>query len=171
MRRKVALPRVGFEPTRKRFLRPPPLPLGYRGRIHSALSRTRTCNNVTLNHAPLPDWATRATRPWTPEGFEPSFPGCRPGVLPLDDGPFDSLLLAQGGPMHSCRGKGSNLQPRPSESRALIRLSYRNQLHGSGRSRTCTNLILSQAPLPIGLLNRSTRFLCTGRESNPRVSA
>ena len=25
------LPRVGFEPTHKRFLRPPPLPLGYRG--------------------------------------------------------------------------------------------------------------------------------------------
>ena len=26
-----SMPRVGFEPTHKRFLRPPPLPLGYRG--------------------------------------------------------------------------------------------------------------------------------------------
>jgi hypothetical protein len=55
------MPRVGFEPTHKRFLRPPPLPLGYRdpstalraGRI-SAPGRTRTCNNVILDHAPLP---------------------------------------------------------------------------------------------------------------------
>lgn len=30
---------------------------------HSALSRIRTCNNVTLDHAPLPSWAIRASRP------------------------------------------------------------------------------------------------------------
>jgi hypothetical protein len=35
----------------------------------------------------------------------------------------------------------------------LFRLSYRNHIHGSGRTRTCTDLILSQAPLPFGLLN------------------
>jgi hypothetical protein len=28
--------------------------------LASALSRIRTCNNVTLDHAPLPNWATRA---------------------------------------------------------------------------------------------------------------
>src|SRR4051812_13638119 len=84
------MPWVGVEPTRKRFLRPPPLPLGYHG--SSALSRSRTCNNVTLDHAPLPSWAIRAnvvhpTKPVEPEGVEPSFPGCKPGVFPLDDGP------------------------------------------------------------------------------------
>jgi hypothetical protein len=73
----------------------------------------------------------------------------------------------------SRRGKGSNLQPRPSESRALVRLSYRNFFYGPGRIRTCTNLILSQAPLPIGLLNRLLSTFpsllsdqCTGQESN-----
>lgn len=35
---------------------------------------------------------------WTPEGIEPSFPGCRPGVFPLDDGPFDSLCSLRAGP-------------------------------------------------------------------------
>lgn len=53
---------------------------------------------------------------WTPEGIEPSFPGCKPGVFPLDDGPI----------FNSCCGKDSNLQPWPSEGRALFRLSYRN---------------------------------------------
>src|SRR3954447_23273113 len=58
----------------------------------NALSRSRTCNNVTLDHAPLPSWAIRAnvvnpTKTVEPEGVEPSFPGCKPGVLPLDDGP------------------------------------------------------------------------------------
>jgi hypothetical protein len=31
------VPRVGVEPTRKRFLRPPPLPLGYRGWTNAML--------------------------------------------------------------------------------------------------------------------------------------
>src|SRR5579871_425955 len=56
---------------------------------------------------------------WTPEGIEPSFTGCKPGVFPLDDGPM----------FHSRCGKDSNLLPRPSEGRALIRLSYRNLCH------------------------------------------
>ena len=30
--------------------------------IQNAPGRTRTCNNVTLDHAPLPDWATEASR-------------------------------------------------------------------------------------------------------------
>ena len=51
---------------------------------------------------------------WMPEGIEPSSPGCKPGVFPLDDGPVV---------IQRC-GKGSNLQPRPSEGRALVRLSY-----------------------------------------------
>ena len=89
------MPRVGVEPTHKRFLRPPPLPLGYRGLSNdgaNALSRIRTCTAVLLGHGPLPNWATRALEAseifrWTPVGVEPTFPGCRPGVLPLDDGP------------------------------------------------------------------------------------
>jgi hypothetical protein len=35
---------------------------------------------------------------WTPEGIEPSFPGCRPGVFPLDDAPVRLASLAHGGP-------------------------------------------------------------------------
>jgi hypothetical protein len=36
--------------------------------------------------------------------------------------------------------------------------------NGSGRIRTRTNLILSQAPLPIGLLNRKPRWGWSGRK-------
>src|SRR5947208_14491581 len=51
---------------------------------------------------------------WMPEEVEPSSPGCRPGVFPLDDGP------------NKCCEKDSNLQPRPSEGRARpIELSQR----------------------------------------------
>ncbi len=135
------MPQAGFEPARGRLLRPLPLPLGYCG--PHALSRIRTCINVALDHAPLP--VGLPERQWTPEGFEPSSPGCKPGVLPI------------GRRAHVvCRGKGSNLQPRPSEGRALVRLSYRNVLSFSGpsRIRTCTCLVLGQVPLPVGLLDR-----------------
>jgi hypothetical protein len=106
----------------------------------SAPGRIRTCNNVTLIHAPLPFGPPKLkVSQWTPEGFEPSCPGCKPGVLPLDDGPS------------ICED-------------------------GSDRIRTCTNLILSQAPLPVGLLNRSFvaglfAHSCTGPDSNPHLSA
>ena len=52
------MPQAGFEPAPARFLRPPPLPLGYCG--FSALSRIRTCNTGILSPRPLPAWATRA---------------------------------------------------------------------------------------------------------------
>ena len=65
-----SMPRVGFEPTRERFLRPPPLPLGHRSTLltGNALSRVRTCNNVTLNHAPLPGLGYQSVRPTVDAG-------------------------------------------------------------------------------------------------------
>ena len=66
------------------------------------------------------NWATEAScRPedWIPEGLEPSSPGCKPGVLPLDDGPVCSFFRAFRS-RQRC-GKDLNLHPRPSEGRAL----------------------------------------------------
>lgn len=115
------MPQAGFEPALLRFLRPPPLPLGYCG--HSiadrqsaianscnALGRIRTCTSResqsrTLSEIGLPE------PHWSPEGIEPSSPGCKPSMSQLDHttAPF----------LSPCCGKGSNLQPRPSEGRAL----------------------------------------------------
>ena len=177
------MPQAGFEPAPARFLRPPPLPLGYCGPLHfsfvsasylrglrvSAHSRDTKATKGRRTHeanfsqcsaqdsnlqlrGPRPrasaGWATRASpafrgfahRQWTPEGVEPSFPGCRPGVFPLDDGP---KLFTR------CE-KDSNLQPRPSEGRArpnravatfsfrLPTSDFRLSSHGPGRIRTCT---------------------------------
>lgn len=84
------MPQAGVEPAPARFLRPPPLPIGLLRPLPHALSRTRTCIYVTLDHAPLPVWATRASThlaqtcdSMESEGIEPSSPGCRPGVLPV----------------------------------------------------------------------------------------
>src|SRR5260221_14269147 len=98
------MPRVGFEPTRKRFLRPPPLPLGYRGSLFCSCATARQCSeqDSNLQHRAS---RTRASTglgyqsvcvspQWTPVGVEPTFPGCRPGVLPLDDGPVFSCSVA-----------------------------------------------------------------------------
>jgi len=84
--------------------------------LRNALSRTRTCNNVTLDHAPLPNWAIRASHM--------DAGGSRTLISWLQ---ARSLTVRRRARL-SCCGKGSNLQPRPSESRALIRLSYRNKL-------------------------------------------
>ena len=86
----------------------------------STLGRIRTCNNGHLGPAPLPVGLPErvARSQWMPEGLEPSFPGCKPGVFPVRR---RTHVVAQ-----RC-GKGSNLQPRPSEGRALFRLSYRNE--------------------------------------------
>ena len=55
------MPQAGVEPATARFLRPPPLPLGYCGSpanrhrfTVSALSRSRTCTDADLGRAPLP---------------------------------------------------------------------------------------------------------------------
>src|SRR5689334_20247781 len=61
----------------------------------SALSRIRTCNNGILGPAPLPVLGYQSIK-WTPEGIEPSFPGCKPGVFPLDDGPIVFFMLREG---------------------------------------------------------------------------
>src|SRR5206468_996894 len=60
---------------------------------------------------------------WTPEGVEPSFPGCRPGVFPLDDGPV-SLRTAGCGHIAG-RDRTFSLGLRRA---VLFRLSYRNAL-------------------------------------------
>ena len=95
----------------------------------SALSRGRTCNNVFLRHAPLPvGLPEHRTRQSMDAG------GNRTLI---------SWVQTRGLPVrrraHELRcqrcGKGSNLQPRPSEGRALIRLSYRNDFRARGGKR------------------------------------
>ncbi len=142
------------------------LPTPFQPKGLRAPGRIRTCTNLILSQAPQPLGYRSDLRSWTTEGIEPSFPGCRPGVFPLDDGPFRLAALAQGGPFDSrslahgrrlalCRGKESNLHPRPSESRALVLLSYRNQSYANHRASCCP---LSIAP-------------CTGQDSNLHFSA
>jgi hypothetical protein len=65
---------------------------------------------------------------WTAEGIEPSFPGCRPGVFPLDDAPFSFHIAG--------RARTFTLGLRRA---ALFRLSYRNTLHNMW-SRQDSNL-------------------------------
>jgi hypothetical protein len=149
--RTPCMPQAGFEPAPARFLRPPPLPLGYCGprcseqdsNLHLRDSRSRASTN----------WAIRATgrrRDSNPHRLGASQGSCR-----LDDGP-----------VLSCRGKGSNLQPRPSEGRALVRLSYRNAKHFSGpsRIRTCTWPLLRRLPLPLGYWT-VLQFTCSIRRA------
>ena len=93
----------------------------------SAPSRIRTCNTGHLGPAPLPvglperrhSRARRVSgaRQWMPEGVEPSSPGCKPSVFPLDDGPVLSFSAAG-------RDRTFNLGLR--RAALWIRLSYRN---------------------------------------------
>jgi hypothetical protein len=88
---------------------------------------------------------------WIPEGLEPSFPGCKPGVLPLDDGPFTaagrartfSLGLRRAAlfPL-SYRSRGT----RPDAPKGSL---SRPRFHSDpGRIRTCNTPDLSRRPLP-----------------------
>ena len=88
---------------------------------------------------------------WTAEGIEPSLSGCRPDVFPLDDGPVIFNVAR--------RIRTFILELR---RLVLIRLSYRNDvfLDDPGRIRTCTKLVLSQPPLPIGLLDLIKFLIC-----------
>ena len=109
----------------------------------NASGRTRTCTSVHLKHAPLPIGLPkrRFSNQWIPEGVEPSSPGCRPGIFPLDDGPELSQALREG------------FEPSPAAfgGPCSIRLSYRNDFlprSGPGRIRTCNSSLLRRAPLP-----------------------
>jgi hypothetical protein len=145
-------------------------------------SRSRASAGVGLPEHCRADTDVRPyVNQWTPEGIEPSFPGCKPGVFPLDDGP-----------MFLCHVAGRIRTFSPGLRRAVLvpvelpqRLSlvlcpwsfvlascfskgqrtndHGHLSNGPGRIRTCTNLILSQAPLPIGLLNRFSPSTAPGR--------
>jgi hypothetical protein len=107
--------------------------------IKNAPSRTRTCINVDLNHAPraigLPERRTRSSGPR--RELNPHSPGANRVSYRWTTGPSF---------FRRCE-KESNLQPRPSEDRALIRLSCRNT-NDPGRIRTCTGPFLRRPPLP-----------------------
>lgn len=110
----------------------------------TALSRSRTCNNVTLDHAPLPiGLPERRERQWTPEGVEPSSPGCRPGVFPLDDGPR----------MLHAAGRSRTFTPGLRRA-MLFRLSYRNARWSRQDSNLQQPDSESGASAEFGLLNR-----------------
>ncbi len=85
----------------------------------SALSRIRTCINVTLIHAPLPvGLPEQHQQQWSRRDLNPHRLGANQASCQLEDGPVFFCPKR-------C-GKDSNLHPRPSEGRALIRLSYHN---------------------------------------------
>jgi len=93
----------------------------------SAPGRIRTCNNVTLDHAPLPSWATEASQPSMDAGGSRTLVTWLQARSPtVGRRALRLALLAQDRARSSRCEKGSNLQPRPSEGRALILLSYRN---------------------------------------------
>ena len=122
----LRVPQAGFEPARARFLRPPPLPLGYCGLRPregeapaeprtpsvSALSWIRTSNTGNLSPGPLPGWATRAHRLLTGCRREsnPHLLGASQASSQLDDGPITFFSKR-------C-GKDSNLHPPASEAGA-----------------------------------------------------
>lgn len=110
---------------------------------------------------------------WIPEGLEPSSPGCKPSVFPvgrrthtrvLREG-FEPSASAFGGPRSSDRVVATS----------PARLSVARH-SGPSRIRTCTNLILSQAPLPNWatgprvLIHSPSSTRCTERDSNPHPS-
>src|SRR3954471_4109957 len=149
------MPQAGFEPAHKRFLRPPPLPLGYCGQLQCSEQDSNLHHRDSRSRASI-GWATGACLhahfQWTLEGVEPSLSGCRPDVLPLDDGPEFSFSLSVARRIRTFILELRRL--------VLIRLSYRNTSflptayrlppisNDPGRIRTCTKLVLSQPPLP-----------------------
>lgn len=140
-----------FEPCR--FSRPVPVQSGKPSVSASSMNHRHYSCRTLLSHTNV--------NSWTPEGVEPSSPGCRPGVLPLDDGPeFQRCEM------------DSNHHPRPSEGRASSNqpsqrsgksecgmMNDEFRIHhsafiisssGSGRIRTCTERFLRPPPLPLG---------------------
>jgi hypothetical protein len=124
---RTLLPQAGFEPAPLRFLRPPPLPLGYCGEsdnrcdeshptnrkpqienVRNALGRIRTCT-----------WRDSRSRASAEVGL-PELSGVRRELNPHLLGASQASSQLDDGPDCQCCGKGSNLQPRPSEGRALI---------------------------------------------------
>ena len=128
------MPQAGFEPAPARFLRPPPLPLGYCGHLFRRACTQRRRRICTSAHPQCSEqdsnlhqrdshsrasagWATGAFVQWTAEGIEPSLSGCRPEVFPLDDGPHVFSVAR--------RIRTFILELR---RLVLIRLSYRNKV-------------------------------------------
>jgi hypothetical protein len=116
---------------------------------------------VTLDHAPLPVGLPElfnAHFQWTAEGIEPSLSGCRPDVFPLDDGPvvsFSRTVLREGFEPSSSGFGGQCSSNRAAATtwfaqRTLRRVRFAQAPNDPGRIRTCTKLVLSQPPLPLG---------------------
>ncbi len=149
------MPQAGFEPAPARFLRPPPLPLGYCGRVlQNALSRTRTCTNVILDHAPLPfglpEQPALFAVQWSRRDSNPRFLVAGQASYQLDHGPtflrfflhmlregFEPSSSAFGGPRSSDRAIATTI------NRAVATM-----ISGPGRIRTCNTPLLRRRPLP-----------------------
>jgi hypothetical protein len=147
------MPQAGFEPASARFLRPPPLSVGLlrpdnhgqsRGlmdSIPSALSRSRTCIDVTLNHAPravgLPELPTSSMD--------------RGGIRTLISW-VQTKCPAIGRRAHyAVQALREGIEPSTSTfggSRSgPVELQQHIQ-HDPGRIRTCTRPLLRRPPLP-----------------------
>jgi hypothetical protein len=104
-----SVPQAGFEPASARFLRPPPLPLGYCGSNCQCSEQESNLHRRGPQPRASCRWATGA---FTINGrwrdSNPHLPDANRGSYRWTTGPYTS----------QCCGKDSNLHPRPSEGRA-----------------------------------------------------
>src|SRR5699024_11097738 len=96
--------------------------------------------------------------PVEPEGFEPSSPGCKPGILPLDDGPNSFCFTSVAGRTRTFILDLRRVVLDP------VELPQRLQhISRPGRIRTCNIALLRSSPLPIWLLDH---FACGPAKSD-----
>ena len=151
------MPQAGFEPARGWFLRPLPLPLGYCGRPRGQRLAHSSCSGQDSNlhqrdsrSRASAGWATGAPlhfSEWTPEGVEPSSAGCKPAVLPLDDGPICFSVLREGVEPSTSAFGGPRSDPIELPQR-LLGTTASTPSRSPGRIRTCNRPVLSRPPLP-----------------------
>ena len=134
------MPQAGFEPAPERFLRPPPLPLGYCGpSLHPVLWAGFEPAPTRLSTARLCRWATRATAPATAihvlrEGIEPStsaFGGPRSDPVELPQRSI-SFLPSSPGRIRTCNGPVLSRPPLPNWATGPIHSSLVPSLHRAG---------------------------------------
>ncbi len=128
-----------------------------------AQDRSRTCNRLGLSQAALPVGVHGLQV--VPDGVEPSFPGCRPGVVAV--GPRDRVWLSF---------QWSHRESHPDLQRAMLASSCwtMTPISGSRGARThkqhiCRRLLSKQVPQPFGWLPSSYCTVCNyAREGGSR---
>ena len=190
------MPQAGFEPAPMRFLRPPPLPLGYCGQRFSKSPARTSRADLHIRHLQCSeqdsnlhqrDSHSRASSGWATGAFSMDRGGNRTlivrvqaGCLPVRRRALCFSVLREGFEPSSSGfgGQCSSNRAAATSSSFLVGCASAH-LNDPGRIRTCTKLVLSQPPLPIGLLDlffkrspkRTLRPLhCTEQDSNPHKS-